>query len=90
MSKYLNEEPFKEMVCPHCSKMLRQTRVGHGLKMYRIYVHKDTRRTECGTREEDEKRSREEWEKNPCPSPEGHKPTCSCPDCERAREWSGR
>lgn len=90
MSKYLNKEPLKEMVCSSCGKMLKQRRVGHGLKMWRVYVHKDTRMRDCGTKEEQEKKFIEEWEKNPFPSPEGHKPTCSCPDCERAREWSGR
>jgi hypothetical protein len=90
MSKYLNEEPFKETVCSHCNKILRQTRTGHGLKVYRIWVHKDTRRTECGTKEEDAIRQEEEWKKNPFPSPEGHKPTCACGDCESMREWSGR
>jgi len=79
---YLNNEPFKEEVCKDCGKMLRQTRVGHGLKMYRVWVHKDTRRTECGNKEDDVI----DWSPK---RPMNHTERCVCPDCEHFREDTG-
>jgi len=92
MSKIINPEPIKEDICKDCGEVLRQRRVNLRSKAgaYRIWVHKKTQSIECGTKEERDKKYQEEWDKNPFPKPENHKGTCTCPDCERMREWSGR
>lgn len=94
-TKILNPDPIKEEICKDCGKVLRQRRVNLRSKAgaYRIWVHKETQAVECGTKEERDKRHKEEIEKmfkNPFPKPQNHKGTCTCPDCERMREFSGR
>ena len=84
-TKYLNEEPFKEELCPDCGKMLRQTRVRIGknsLKCYRIWVHKETRKRDCYEVDISDVPLKQIMTPN-------HKSTCPCPDCEYVREQTG-
>lgn len=83
-TKYLNEEPFKEKVCPTCGKMLRETRVriGKGLKCYRIWVHKETRKRDC-YEVDTSNMTLQEIMSN------GHKPICQCGECNIRRKMTG-
>ena len=82
-TKWLNEEPFKEKECPNCHKILRQTRVRlgkNGLKAYRIWVHKETRKRAC---------YEEQLRKSPyLPRPSNHKVTCKCGECKRTMDMN--
>lgn len=79
---YLNNEPFKEKPCLECGRTLRQTRIRmgrNGLKAYRIWVHKDTRKKQCYDITKD----------SPYMSmPVNHKEICKCHDCERTRAYN--
>jgi len=82
-TKYLNEEPFKEKECPDCHKTLRQTRVRigkNGLKCYRIWVHKESRKRDCYREEETDFSYPES----------NHKPICQCGHCKMRREVTGQ
>lgn len=84
-TKYLNEEPFKERECPDCHKTLRQTRVKigkNGLKCYRIWVHKETRKRDCYDVDTSNMSLQEIMSNN-------HKPTCRCGECNIRREMTG-
>ena len=80
MNKYLNEEPMKEGICESCGKAIKQRRVYAGkLRVYRIWIHKDTKKQDCEKKEE-------QISKSPYLSmPIGHKDTCKCGECEIIR-----
>ena len=82
MIKILNDEPIKESVCKECKEVLRQRRVNLKSKIstYRIWVHKKTKRVECG---EKEKLTLQDLR------PTNHTEKCVCPNCNQYREMSG-
>ena len=80
---WLNNEPFKEKPCPGCGETLRETRIKigkKGIKAYRIWVHKETRKKDCY----DKPINNSPYIK----MPENHKEICQCGDCNRVRKWN--